>query len=148
MEDTKRNPIAHRHPPELQVRPVRMVKQAVAQGADRHAVVTRIVRQLGVGQKTLRNGVRQAAIAAAGQASPSGVTSSFLGGSRCGQIAPVPRTNLAPGPAGPRLETARVAVANSPERNPLGVPKMRVCPARGVPPCQLPWQPGAQGNVG
>lgn len=52
-----------RYPPELRERAVRMVAETVeAQGGERHGVITRVARQLGVGTESLRTWVNQAEI--------------------------------------------------------------------------------------
>ena len=52
-----------RYPPELRERAVRMVAETVeAQGGERHGVITRVARQLGVGAESLRTWVNQAEI--------------------------------------------------------------------------------------
>jgi transposase len=58
-------PSQRRYPEELKTRAVRMVHEAIAEaGGDRQGVVTRIARQLGVGDESLRNWVKQAEIEA------------------------------------------------------------------------------------
>lgn len=61
MAETK-HPAQRRYPPELRERAVRMVLESVEQNGDRHGVVTRIARQLGVGSESLRGWVKQAEI--------------------------------------------------------------------------------------
>ncbi len=57
------NPSQKRYPPELRERGVRMVLELIEQqGGERHGVVTRVARQLGVGTESLRSWVRQAEI--------------------------------------------------------------------------------------
>jgi transposase len=49
-----------RYPPELKERAVRMVFEAVEQTGERTGAVSRIARQLGIGDQSLRNWVAQA----------------------------------------------------------------------------------------
>jgi len=51
-----------RYPPELRERAVRMVREAIAESGERFGAVTRVARQLGIGQESVRNWVKQAAI--------------------------------------------------------------------------------------
>jgi transposase len=51
-----------RYPPELKERAVRMVFEAVEQTGERTGAVSRIARQLGIGDQSLRNWVAQAEI--------------------------------------------------------------------------------------
>jgi len=51
-----------RYPPELRERAVRMVLEAFEQSGERHGVVTRVARQLGIGAESLRSWVRQAEV--------------------------------------------------------------------------------------
>ncbi len=57
-----KHPSQRRYPPELKERAVRMVAEAAAQNGDRHGVVTRVAKQLGVNGETLRLWVKQAEI--------------------------------------------------------------------------------------
>ena len=62
MSNSKRSshPAQRRYPPELRERATRMVFETIAETGERHGVIGRIARQLGVGTETLRNWVRQA----------------------------------------------------------------------------------------
>jgi transposase len=51
-----------RYPPELKERAVRMVQETIAETGVRDGVVSRIARQLGIGDQSLRNWVAQAEI--------------------------------------------------------------------------------------
>ena len=51
-----------RYPPELKERAVRMVFEAIEQTGERQGAVSRIARQLGIGDQSLRNWVAQAEI--------------------------------------------------------------------------------------
>jgi transposase len=61
MAESK-HPAQRRYPPELRERAVRMVLETAEQNGDRHGVVTRVARQLGVGTESLRGWVKQAEI--------------------------------------------------------------------------------------
>jgi len=61
MEPNK-HPSSKRYPPEMHERAVRLVFETIEASDDRHGVVARVARQLGIGQETLRNWVRQAEI--------------------------------------------------------------------------------------
>jgi transposase len=54
-----KHPSQRRYPPELKERAVRMVLETIEQTGERHGVIGRVARQLGVGTETLRNWVRQ-----------------------------------------------------------------------------------------
>ena len=51
-----------RYPPELKERAVRMVLETFKEGGERHGVIGRIARQLGIGDQSLRTWVAQAEI--------------------------------------------------------------------------------------
>jgi transposase len=53
---------SQKYPDELRERAVRMVLEIYDQGGDRHGVISRVARELGVGVELLRNWVNQAAI--------------------------------------------------------------------------------------
>lgn len=57
VEDTKTSPYARRSSQDLRERAVRMVQETIAERGDNQWVVSRIVRQLGVGHETLRRWV-------------------------------------------------------------------------------------------
>lgn len=56
------NPRLRRYPPELRERAVRMVNEAITGSGERHGVITRVARQLGVGTESLRKRVQRAEI--------------------------------------------------------------------------------------
>lgn len=51
-----------RYPPELRARAVRMVLETMRETGERHAVVTRVAVELGIGSETVRPWVKQAEI--------------------------------------------------------------------------------------
>lgn len=51
-----------RYPPELRERAIRMVQEAITTTGERHGVITRVARQLGIGTESLRNWVHQAEV--------------------------------------------------------------------------------------
>jgi transposase len=57
-----RHPAQKRYPPELRERAVRLVLETIEQTGERHGVIARVARQLGMGTETLRNWVNQAEI--------------------------------------------------------------------------------------
>jgi transposase len=57
-----KHPSTRRYPAELKERAVRLVEQARAEGGDEVGLVARVARQLGVGDQSLRNWIRQAEI--------------------------------------------------------------------------------------
>lgn len=57
-----KRPPSPKYPPELRERAVRMVDETIVETEERWGVVARIARQLGIGEQTLRNWVRQAEI--------------------------------------------------------------------------------------
>jgi transposase len=58
----KKHPSSTRYPPEMRERAVRMVEQTIAESGERWGVISRVARQLGVGEQTLRNWVERAEI--------------------------------------------------------------------------------------
>src|SRR6266536_1549778 len=57
-----KHPSTRRYPAELKERAVRLVEQTRAEGGDEVGVIARVARQLGVGDQSLRNWIRQAEI--------------------------------------------------------------------------------------
>jgi transposase len=57
-----KHPSTKRYPAELKERAVRLVEQARAEGGDEVGLVARVARQLGVGDQSMRNWIRQAEI--------------------------------------------------------------------------------------
>jgi transposase len=57
-----RNDSPKRYPPELKERAVRMVFETIENTGERQGAVSRIARQLGIGDQSLRNWVTQAEI--------------------------------------------------------------------------------------
>ena len=55
-----KNPSQKRYPPEMRERAVRMVETTIAETGERWGVVARVARQLGIGEETLRNWVKEA----------------------------------------------------------------------------------------
>ena len=53
---------SHRYPPELKERAVRLVRETIAESGERFGVVTRVARQLGIGEESVRKWCRQADI--------------------------------------------------------------------------------------
>ena len=58
----KKHPSAKRYSAEMRERAVRMVEQSIAETGERWGVISRVARQLGVGEQTLRNWVERAEI--------------------------------------------------------------------------------------
>ena len=63
-----KHPSSRRYPPEVKQRAVQLVLTSIDQQGERHGVVSRIARQLDIGDQTLRNWVRQAEIDAGSRA--------------------------------------------------------------------------------
>jgi len=57
-----KHPSSRRYPTEVKQRAVQLVATTIEQQGERHGVVSRIARQLDIGQETLRNWIRQAEI--------------------------------------------------------------------------------------
>jgi transposase len=62
MSNSKRQGQQRRYPPELRERAVRMVVETIQETGQRQGVVTRVARQLGVGDQSLANWVKQAEV--------------------------------------------------------------------------------------
>jgi transposase len=58
----KKHPSSKRYPPEMRERAVRMVQQSIEESGERWGVISRVARQLGVGEQTLRNWVERSEI--------------------------------------------------------------------------------------
>ena len=58
----EKKPTTKRYPPELKERAVRMVLETFKEGGERHGVIGRIARQLGIGDQSLRTWVAQSEI--------------------------------------------------------------------------------------
>jgi transposase len=58
----KQHPSSKRYPQEMRERAVRMVQQSIEETGERWGVVSRVARQLGIGEQTLRNWVERADI--------------------------------------------------------------------------------------
>ena len=56
------SPSAKRYPPEVKQRAIDLVRTTIEQTGERHGAISRIARQLNVGNQTLRNWVHQAEI--------------------------------------------------------------------------------------
>ena len=55
-------PSSRRYPPELKERAVRLVRETIAESGERFGAVTRVARQLGIGEESVRKWCRQADI--------------------------------------------------------------------------------------
>ena len=55
-------PPQRRYPPELRERAIRMVRETIAESGERYGAVTRVARQLGIGEESLRNWFKQAEV--------------------------------------------------------------------------------------
>jgi transposase len=62
MTENVRHPAQRRYPPELKERAVRLVHERIAETGERVGAITRVARQLGIGDESLRHWVRQAEI--------------------------------------------------------------------------------------
>jgi transposase len=58
--EAKKHSSSKRYPPEMRERAVRMVEQSIEETGERWGVVSRVARQLGIGEQTLRNWVERA----------------------------------------------------------------------------------------
>jgi transposase len=56
----KKHPSSKRYRPEMRERAVRMVQPSIEETGERWGVVSRVARQLGIGEQTLRNWVERA----------------------------------------------------------------------------------------
>jgi len=56
------HPSQRRYPPEMKERAVRLVSETATEQGQRFGAVTRIARQLGIGEESLRSWVRQAEV--------------------------------------------------------------------------------------
>ncbi len=60
--ETAKHPAQRRYPAEMRERAVRMVQETIRETGERQGAVARVARQLGVGDQSLGNWVRQAEV--------------------------------------------------------------------------------------
>ena len=73
MGDSKQRRRPQKYPVELRERAVRMVFEVREQTGEKHGVITRVARELGIGTESLRNWVSQAEIDSGRRAGTSSV---------------------------------------------------------------------------